>query len=209
MNDAELLSRITEICTAKNLNTSIFYDHGSVRNIAMLAAGLMIHDGGVSKTSYTQWDGIYAAAKVMELFDNSPGALGATLMIGALLSTDTTMRIEDIMATKALIKSAHVPKIMDEWLEVQIGEVPSAELANILIVYDIINMIRTQEMMNAISITMQHMPMGHQFNSKLFDMESRFEDYEHAHPVLLNVAQSLFPAYKAFFIRDVQKCASC
>lgn len=208
MNDAELLHRIKTIAIAKHLNTSIFYDHGSVRNTAMLAAGLMC-TAPVVEGQY-QWDGIFAATKVLEIFDSSPGALGACLMVGTLKDSGTTVRYDDVLATKALLKSAHVPKIMDEYTEHVRGDASvGAELSNILLVHDLVTMLRTIDLVKPITDMVDTVfPMGYGFHQTLFEMECRIEDFEQAHPVLRNLASETFPEYKALFVRDEPKCAN-
>jgi hypothetical protein len=198
MTDLDLQNELLALMRTHNLNTSIFPNYGSIRNVAMLCAGL-----SCSRTLFTSeiqntWDRHYAASKWMMHFNDSPGSICSSLFVGLLHELDPdSLRYKDIVRSTALIPNVTVPKTL-EHLEAYLRDpdyIPSVLLQNILLVQDCASLA-----MSINSITPEYVLImkGMPYNQRddLIDHRKRNMAFSQAHPVLLSIHAELMDVYR-------------
>lgn len=209
MTDDDLLKTAKILSTARNLRTEMFYDHGSVRNTAMLVAGLSI--GRVfGNADHNTWDRHFAATKFLEHFDTMPGSLCGCLIVSVLKDQAVdSLRYKDIRHAATLIKNASVPKLLESlelWSKDHTTPIP-AVLQNILLAIDCIDIGSVLGTLDDMSRMLYQQEPFCRYKDDLFSLyEYRQANFELANPVLRNVHAMLVNEYDNIHHRG-QACA--
>ena len=206
MNDDALKAALFKYVSTRNMDTSVFYDHGSVRNTALLVAGLSIGRSMVVCSKDSTWDRHYAVAKFLEHFDSAPGTLCGCLISGMVRDqTPGSIRYTDITNAAKLIRNATVPKLLEELKEWQLDPTTkiSSVMANILLAHDCADLAVSASDLDDISKELMRMhPFKRNLDEMLAQMTTRNESFEHAHPVLRSIHAELIEAYHNLYHRE-------
>lgn len=206
MTDDALKAALFKYIGTRNMDTSVFYDHGSVRNTALLVAGLSIGRSIAMSDIVCPWDRHYAVAKFLEHFDTAPGTLCGCLIVGALREqTPGSIRYTDISNAAKLIRNACVPKLLEELKQWQLDPTTkvSAVMSNILLAHDCADLAFTLDAIDDISKELMRMPPFKRNNDELLaQMATRNESFEHSHPVLRTIHAELIEAYSNLYHRE-------
>jgi hypothetical protein len=206
MTDNDLKVALLQYIRARKQDTSVFYDHGSVRNTALLVAGLSIGRVYEFESIECTWDRHYAVARFLEHFDSAPGSLCGCLITGTLREeTPGSVRYKDIRKAATLIRNASVPKLLEELEQWQLDPTVkvSAVLSNILIAHDCADLASVIDSLDDISRSLLRMKPFKQNNDTMVNtMLKRNETFEHAHPVLRAIHAELIEAYSNLYHRE-------
>lgn len=141
MTHDDLIERIQHLVSKKAYRVNDLLARGSVRDTGYLLMGLGAEtDFNSFSNGQHPWDQHFATAKIMEIFDDSPGAISSTLLISYLESeTFTESQYRSVRETMHCLNSAGVSKVIDRYDEIRNKKhgVPKSDLSSIMLVIDI------------------------------------------------------------------------
>ena len=152
MNDAELLANIRTIALAKGHTAHDLPKLGSIQTVANIVIGAKSIDA-MANFGYASnpWDQVFAAARIMALFDNAPAMISATLLIKCVESMTTTpLQFNNWITMSMKLDSAMLPKIMHNYSDIvkKVHGNIGPELANInsvLNIYELVHVLNAFE----------------------------------------------------------------
>lgn len=146
MKEVDLVSVVKDIVKQRSYTPADLKNKGSVHQTATIVYSFCAGTNELFEDSFSPGSGCFRTARIVELFEDAPGVISASLLIPLIDNLDEG-RVKRLDKPLSLIKSDTVPKLIQEYRNDKLDKlkpakdktfVPSAALSNIILSADVV-----------------------------------------------------------------------